>query len=237
MDELGIPVPLERLDALGKDWEETKGPMQYVGEGLHATAKGVGHYGLGMSEANAETFATATMDGVNIVTAGRMLKPGVAPALKAAGTVVKTATKAAVAALETPLGLVKQLEITRQPGTMGMAGIGTFKIGTKATAPTIALESTVSGAPVKFDPTKIEIKDFKKSDFQKGDNIGLHRFTQKGKDAKWIDPKSGQYIQKDWSLNSGAGPHGPSRWKLYDRTERLLGTITKEGSFYKGAPK
>lgn len=89
----------------------------------------------------------------------------------------------------------------------------------------------------KFDPAKEEVKDYKKSDFQKGDNIGLHRFTQKVNSRTWKDPKSGQYIQKDRALNSGAGPHGPSRWKLYDRTERLLGTITKDGSFYKGAPK
>lgn len=120
------------------------------------------------------------------------------------------------------------------------------KPGTTAVIPRAGAQSSAAGGNPdpdwepeddKFDPTKEEVKDYKKSDFQKGDNIGLHRFTQKVNSRTWKDPKSGQYIEKDRALNTGARPHGPSRWKLYDRFERLLGTITKDGSFYKGPPK
>jgi hypothetical protein len=88
----------------------------------------------------------------------------------------------------------------------------------------------------KFDPTKEEVKDFKKSDFKKGDNIGLHRFTQRIDGRTWKDPKSGQIIQKENAINSGSGPHGPVHWKLFKSIgEKLIriGSITKDGRWWK----
>ncbi len=133
----GTPLSLEEIDRFRKGYDEAKGPMQYAGETLHATAKGVGHYGLGMSEANAETFATATMDGVNIVTAGRMLKPGLKPALTAAKTGVKTAATA-----------LRNLEVTVDSAAFLRHNTGVpfdaVKIGTKAPPAATVVESGVN---------------------------------------------------------------------------------------------
>lgn len=80
---------------------------------------------------------------------------------------------------------------------------------------------------------KLARTEFKRSNFEKGDNIGLFRFTQRIDGQTWRDPKSGQIIQKDQAVNSGAGAHGPSYWKLKDRGENRIGTVTKEGIWVK----
>lgn len=51
------------------------------------------------------------------------------------------------------------------------------------------------------------------------------------------DPKSGQYIEKDRGINTGSGPHGGSYWKLYDKQEKFLGTVTEDGKFLRGPKK
>ncbi|QOL19459.1 HNH endonuclease signature motif containing protein [Candidatus Bodocaedibacter vickermanii] len=135
-----------------REYDEMKGPMQYLGDGLHATTKEVGHYGLGMSEENAETFATLAMDGVNIATAGRMLKPGVKPALNAAGTVLKGAGGAATAMFETLLSLLRDLEVKAPPAIATPLEIATAGEARAAAAaqPAAVAEAAVSSRPLSL---------------------------------------------------------------------------------------
>lgn len=76
------------------------------------------------------------------------------------------------------------------------------------------------------------IKGYKTKDFEINDNIGLHRFTQRikqaGKRAKLVDPETKQYIEKDKAVNSGSGPHA-CYWKLYDKIGNRIGTVTEDG--------
>jgi hypothetical protein len=191
-------------------------------------------------------------DGLTRLTGSRTFGDAVAPsatqALLAAAPKVPGALKTTGRLVRQGATALRNVEVTLDSTAFLRHNAGipidAVKIGQKTpkveaptpapTAPKVA-EATVSEASTTttkvFDPTKIEVVEFKKSNFQKGDNIGLHRFTQKGKEGKWIDPKSGQYIQKDWSLNSGSGPHGPSRWKLYDFKEKRLGTISEDGKW------
>ncbi|WP_342271852.1 hypothetical protein [Candidatus Tisiphia endosymbiont of Parasteatoda lunata] len=77
------------------------------------------------------------------------------------------------------------------------------------------------------DEKNVENKDeikYKKSNYEKGDDIGLHRFTERFEKTKLRDPKSGQYLEPDFGRGSGSGGHGGSHWKLYDG-KRRIGTI------------
>jgi hypothetical protein len=65
--------------------------------------------------------------------------------------------------------------------------------------------------------------------YDKGDPIGLERFTEKGKGGKLIDPKTKQWIEPDHRRNQGNGTHGGSWWKLYAKDGTRIGTITKDG--------
>lgn len=78
---------------------------------------------------------------------------------------------------------------------------------------------------------------YKYTNYEKGDDIGIGRFTEKGKNRKLTDPKSGQYLEPDRARNSGEGTHGPSYWKLRGRDEKLIGTVSEDGRFIKGPPK
>ena len=84
----------------------------------------------------------------------------------------------------------------------------------------------------KGSPSSAKIT--KTSQFNPGDNIDLSRFTERLKGGSLRDPKTGQILEKDWSRNTGAGPHGGSYWKLKivtGQNEVRIGTITKEGKF------
>jgi hypothetical protein len=86
-----------------------------------------------------------------------------------------------------------------------------------------------------YDHLDYGSEEFKKSGFQEGDNIGLHRFSQRIDGRTFKDPKSGQVIQKDNALHSGSQPHGPSYWKLFPndkvvgRISERIGTVSKDG--------
>jgi hypothetical protein len=76
-------------------------------------------------------------------------------------------------------------------------------------------------------------KRYKYTNYEKGEDIGIDRFAKRINGHTFEDPKSGQYIQKDRALNSGVASHGPSHWKLFDRFNKLVGTISENGIFFK----
>lgn len=45
-----------------------------------------------------------------------------------------------------------------------------------------------------------------------------------------VDPKTGQYIEKDRAFNSGSGPHDGT-WKLQDKKGKRIGNFTEDGKF------
>lgn len=86
-------------------------------------------------------------------------------------------------------------------------------------------EAGGTGSPMP-EPDDEDPEDFKTKDFKKNDKIGLHRFTQKGKNGRLTDPKTKQYLERD----RGRGrSHGGSHWKLNDAQGNRLGTISKDG--------
>ena len=72
---------------------------------------------------------------------------------------------------------------------------------------------------------------FKKKNLQIGDRIDLTRFTQRLKGGDLKDPKSGQILSKENALNSGAGSHGGSYWKLKDKFGKRIGCISEDGRY------
>ncbi|MBX3458277.1 MAG: hypothetical protein KF820_08005, partial [Candidatus Paracaedibacteraceae bacterium] len=75
---------------------------------------------------------------------------------------------------------------------------------------------------------------FKTRNFEKGDDISLGRFNKKGKNGILEDPSTGQKLQPDRARNSGAGGHGGSYWKLFDKKGARIGTISKDGKWLRG---
>jgi hypothetical protein len=46
---------------------------------------------------------------------------------------------------------------------------------------------------------------------------------------KFQDPESGQFIEKDSSLYACDISHGGSAWKLFDKSGKKIGTVSKNG--------
>jgi hypothetical protein len=68
--------------------------------------------------------------------------------------------------------------------------------------------------------------------YNKGEDINLSRFTETSKvNGKNVlmDPKTKQYIMKDKGKNSGVGGHGGSAWKLFNKSNERIGTISEDG--------
>jgi hypothetical protein len=87
--------------------------------------------------------------------------------------------------------------------------------------------------PDDFEPEEEgenDAKEFKTSNFERGNNVGLHRFTERFEKTKFRDPKTKQYIEKDHAFNSGSGPHDGA-YKLFDQSGKRIGTVTKEGKW------
>jgi hypothetical protein len=95
-----------------------------------------------------------------------------------------------------------------------------------------------------FDPNDLDPDDedkekssdqnknkYKRTNYEKGDDVGIERFTIRFEKNKFRDPKTGQYIQKDKAVNSGAGSHGGSEWKLFDKSKKQIGTISSDGKW------
>ena len=91
------------------------------------------------------------------------------------------------------------------------------------------LTATGSGGSPNNQGPDEEKEEGKKSNFNKGDNIGLLRFTKKDKNGRLTDPKTRQYLEREMARNSGNGGHGGSYWKLYNRKGERMGTISKDG--------
>ena len=67
-----------------------------------------------------------------------------------------------------------------------------------------------------------------------GDKINTGEYSNRVKvtnsSPKMVNPKTGNYIQKDNAKNSGAGPHGTSENKLFDKKGGRVGTVDKDGN-------
>lgn len=207
---------------------EDRAEYDAMARNVDATMQAMGqltHYGLSSVLVTAGADRPDA-DKISEFTLKAMAVKGMIPGIKSVGGTLTRGIES----------IVRDYEIVYNPYVYSSGGFGSLTVNKKlpTTAPNVA-EATVSEAPVTsskvFDPTKIEVVEFKKSNFQKGDNIGLHRFTQRIDGNTWKDPKSGQFIQKEQALNSGAGPHGPSRWKLYDFKEKRLGSISEDGKW------
>ncbi|WP_392562458.1 hypothetical protein RHO12_02970 [Orbus sturtevantii] len=67
-----------------------------------------------------------------------------------------------------------------------------------------------------------------KGDLQKGDKVDLNRFSAKGKDENYRDPKTGWSVSPD---RAGAKSHGGSAWKLLNKKGGRIGTLDSGGQF------
>ncbi len=67
-----------------------------------------------------------------------------------------------------------------------------------------------------------------------GDKINTSEYSNRVKvtnsSPKMVNPKTGNYLQKDNAKNSGAGPHGTSENKLFDKKGGRVGTVDKDGN-------
>ncbi|HEM4130058.1 TPA: hypothetical protein U1W61_001791 [Streptococcus suis] len=87
--------------------------------------------------------------------------------------------------------------------------------------------------------TPIETRSIHNSNLEGGgrlSHINLSGFSNRfgtaasGRAGTYFGPR-GTYVVRDWSVNSGNGPHGGSYWKLFNRNGKQLGTYDKYGNF------
>jgi hypothetical protein len=90
------------------------------------------------------------------------------------------------------------------------------------------------------DPNTKEQEVYKKKNFERGDKVDLKRFSkrvsQSGQKARYEDPKTGDYLEKDFAAGTGR-EHGGSFWKAYTRKGDPLGAFTKDGRFLRQITK
>ncbi|MBP9829450.1 MAG: hypothetical protein KBD04_05405 [Proteobacteria bacterium] len=94
---------------------------------------------------------------------------------------------------------------------------------------------TNTGGGMGEDPKDEEEKKkgYKKSNFEKGDKIDIERFSNRISQSggpKLEDPKTGEYLVKDFAANSGR-EHGGSYWKLCNRQGERIATFAEDGTF------
>jgi len=67
-----------------------------------------------------------------------------------------------------------------------------------------------------------------------GDQIDTGEYSNRvkvsGDNPKMVHPKTGNYLQKDRAKNSGAGTHGTSENKLFNKKGDRIGTVYKDGN-------
>ena len=67
-----------------------------------------------------------------------------------------------------------------------------------------------------------------------GDQIDTGEYSNRvkvsGDNPKMVHPKTGNYLQKDRAKNSGAGTHGTSENKLFNKKGDRIGTVDKDGN-------
>ena len=97
--------------------------------------------------------------------------------------------------------------------------------------------NTLTGGPNDPDDDD-KNKKFKKSNFEKGDEVDINRFSnrvsQSGQRARLVDEKTGHYLEVDRAVNSGVGTHGEDAvYKLFDKLGNRLGSFSSTGQYIK----
>ncbi|MDP3641461.1 MAG: hypothetical protein Q8R43_03415 [Alphaproteobacteria bacterium] len=220
-------------------YDETPGPMQYLGEKLHQGAQ-KGFEFAGASRHSAEILATAAMDGVNIVTAATGAKAALRPVATSAGAALKTT-------LQHGVGVAKRVEFRFDPLKMGTAG-GNVSVGLKPKAPaaatsletaagktTVVSEAGVSSRPLGLTTAAERVREnpmlMKQyvQHMEKITEMNLHpaqvaklkealrttefkELTTKASDAhRYIFDKIKANLRQEWEINRG------QKWPVYEK--------------------